>query len=263
MLDRFDIFDAHLHIIDDRFPLTPNRGYLPDAFTADDYLRQTDDLCVCGGAVVSGSFQAFDQTYLIDALQRLGPSFVGVSQIPATAADEQIIQLHEAGVRALRFNLRRGASEQIKPLAVMAHRVHALCGWHVELYIDSSELSGLYALLAELPAASIDHLGLSRSGLHTLQRLVERGVRVKASGFGRVDFAVTPAIRDLYAANPKALMFGTDLPATRSPRRFHVDDIRLIIDALGNQAAQEVLSHNAIEFYNLHKAADGRLRRTT
>jgi predicted TIM-barrel fold metal-dependent hydrolase len=27
------IFDAHLHIIDPRFPLIPNQGYLPDHFT--------------------------------------------------------------------------------------------------------------------------------------------------------------------------------------------------------------------------------------
>ena len=35
-----------------------------------------------GGAVVSGSFQGFDQSYLLDALDQLGPSFVGVTQLP-------------------------------------------------------------------------------------------------------------------------------------------------------------------------------------
>ena len=71
------IFDAHLHIIDPRFPLVPNKDYLPDPFTVEDYLRRTEALNVAGGAVVSGSFQAFDQSYLLDALDRLGPSFVG------------------------------------------------------------------------------------------------------------------------------------------------------------------------------------------
>jgi predicted TIM-barrel fold metal-dependent hydrolase len=32
------VFDAHLHIIDPRFPLVPNKGYLPPAFTVADYL---------------------------------------------------------------------------------------------------------------------------------------------------------------------------------------------------------------------------------
>ena len=39
-------------------------------------------LDVAGGAVVSGSFQAYDQTYLVDALQRLGDGFVGVAKVP-------------------------------------------------------------------------------------------------------------------------------------------------------------------------------------
>ena len=31
------VFDTHLHIVDPRFPLVPNQGYLPDPFTVDDY----------------------------------------------------------------------------------------------------------------------------------------------------------------------------------------------------------------------------------
>ena len=73
------VFDTHLHIVDPRFPLVPNQGYLPDPFTVDDYRAR---FTAAGGAVVSGSFQAYDQTYLIDALQRLGPTFVGVAQVP-------------------------------------------------------------------------------------------------------------------------------------------------------------------------------------
>ena len=78
------VFDAHLHILDMRFPLIPNKGYLPDPFTVRDYLNRTKDLEILGGAVVSGSFQGFDQSYLIDALKRLGQHFVGVTQLPPT-----------------------------------------------------------------------------------------------------------------------------------------------------------------------------------
>ena len=31
------VFDAHLHVIDPRFPLVANQGYVPDPFTVDDY----------------------------------------------------------------------------------------------------------------------------------------------------------------------------------------------------------------------------------
>jgi predicted TIM-barrel fold metal-dependent hydrolase len=125
----------------------------------------------------------------------------------------------------------------------------------VELYVDSRELTGLYAILAALPAVSIDHLGLSAEGFGTLLRLAERGVRVKATGFGRVDFGVRPALQQLFAANPEALMFGTDLPSTRAPRPYADEDCLLVVEALGNVDAGKVLYDNAVRFY--HPTASG------
>jgi predicted TIM-barrel fold metal-dependent hydrolase len=160
MIDaRPPVFDAHLHIIDPRFPLTANHGYLPSPFTAEDYLRRTEHLNVAGGAVVSGSFQGFDQTYLLDALARLGPGFVGVTQLPATATDEQILSLTAAGVRAVRVNLRRGGRETLEHLDTLAHRVHEVAGWHTELYLDIADLADLEPTLAALPRISIGQRG--------------------------------------------------------------------------------------------------------
>lgn len=250
-LKRFPLFDSHFHIIDRRFPLTPNNGYLPDDLTCVEYLTRTSCYDLRGGAVVSGSFQAFDQGYLLDALMTMGPGFVGVTQLPATASDTEILQLDRAGVRAVRFNLKRGGSEEAGHLDAMAHRVYEVAGWHVELYVDSRELEGLFKTLVTLPAVSIDHLGLAQEGFKTVLKLAERGVRVKATGFGRVDFDVAAAIRQLYAANPQALMFGTDLPSTRAPRPYVDDDFLLVADMLGEQAAQAVFYDNAVKFYRI------------
>jgi len=245
----FAVFDAHLHIVDRRFPLVANNGFVPDPFSVQDYLRRMAAYRLTGGAVVSGSFQAFDQTYLLAALTRLGERFVGVTQLPADVSDRTVLDLDAAGVRAVRFNLRRGGSEDARHLDRMARRVHALAGWHIELYVDASELPALEPMLAELPAVSVDHLGLSAAGLPTLLRLAERGVRVKATGFGRVDFDVANALRHIHAVNPHALMFGTDLPSTRAPRAYADSDFDLIADVLGAEAAHDVLYRNAIDFY--------------
>jgi hypothetical protein len=115
--------------------------------------------------------------------------------------------------------------------------------------VDSLELEGLYNTLAALPSVSIDHLGLSGGGFKTLLRLVERGVHVKATGFGRVDFAVPRALKEIYAANPGALMFGTDLPSTRAPRPFFDEDTALVIETLGEIGAGRVLYENAVTLY--------------
>lgn len=249
MIHKFQLFDSHFHIIDKEFSLIPNNGYIPEEFTCKDYLEKVEGYDLCGGAIVSGSFQAFDQRYLIDALETLGPSFVGVTQLPVTVSDDEIIQLNESGIRAVRFNLKRGGSEEIAHLSSIAKRVHEIANWHVELYVDSNELPDLYETLIECPSVSIDHLGLSKSGLKTLLKLVEKGVRVKATGFGRVDFDVKTALKELYSANPNALMFGTDLPSTRSPKPYSDNDYLLVLDTFDSEAANKVLSSNAIEFY--------------
>jgi predicted TIM-barrel fold metal-dependent hydrolase len=248
-LNNFQLFDAHLHIVDPRFPLIANQGYLPAPFTIADYRARTAAYNLVGGAVVSGSFQAFDQSYLRAALTELGPGFVGVTQLSAEVSDAEIRDLHAAGVRAVRFNLKRGGSAEIDDLEAMAQRVHALAGWHVELYADARHLGELVPLLISLPAVGIDHLGLSLAGLPTLLQLVEAGVRVKATGFGRVDFPVAEALQQLCAVNPDALLFGTDLPSTRAARPYADDDFLLVIDTLGEELARKVLYDNARKFY--------------
>ena len=249
MAKEIELFDSHLHIIDPRFPLVPNNGYLPEAFTHEDYLKRLSNYKLAGGAIVSGSFQAFDQSYLLSALQVLGPTFVGVTQLPYHTSDHEIIELHSAGVRALRFNLYRGGSESLEYMASMANRVHELVGWHIELYLDSTELEQLSATLVQLPAISIDHLGMQKAGLPHVLKLAEKGAKIKATGFGRVDFDASQAIVSLYKANPDALMFGTDLPSTRAPMPFQDGDIDMVLDILGDEAAAKVLKKNAIEFY--------------
>lgn len=249
-------FDCHFHIIDKNFPVVSNQGFMPDAFTSEDYLARVKDIDLVGGAVVSGSFQELDQTYLFHALKVLGPTFVGVTQVPQTISDQELKELNDAGVRAVRFNVKRGGSEDIRHLENFARRVHELVNWHTELYIDSTDLAPLFDTLVGLPKISVDHIGLSKAGFPTLLKLAEKGVRVKATGFGRVNFDVAPALKDLDAANPKALMFGTDLPSTRAPRPYLDTDYDLVVSALGEEKAANVFYKNAVEFYRPKKSAE-------
>lgn len=255
-MTEYPFFDAHFHVIDPRFPLVPNRGFLPDRYTVNDYRERLADYDLRGGAVISASFQAFDQDYLVDALARLGPGFVGVTQLPASVSDEELDELDGIGVRAVRFNVKRGGSERLDQLEPMARRIHERLGWHVELYADAAELAEWFDILVALPAVAIDHLGLSAAGLPTLLALAERGVRVKASGFGRADFDVASALRDLHAANPEALMFGTDLPSTRAARPYSDRHVDLLVEALGETAARRVLYSNAMAFYRMPGGQD-------
>ena len=244
------LFDAHLHIIDPRFPLSANQGYLPPAFNVADYLDLVRPLGVAGGAVVSGSFQGFDLDYLEDALARLGPGFVGVAQLPLDTQAPEIRRLDALGVRAVRFNLRRGVQDDLPDMLALAQRAHEAAGWHAEIYRDATEIPRLRGWLSELPAVCIDHLGLSHAGYVHLLGLLECGAWVKASGFGRIDFPVADALVELCRANPNRVLWGSDLPGTRAPRPFDPRDLDLIADALADPAlTARVLLGNAIDLY--------------
>ncbi|MDP9496930.1 MAG: amidohydrolase family protein [Actinomycetota bacterium] len=243
------LFDAHLHVVDPRFPLA-GQGYRPPDFPVEAYRRRTAALRVVGGAVVAGSFQSFDQTYLLDALQRLGPGFAGVTQLPATVPDEEVLALDAAGVRAVRFTLVRGGSAGVENLAALSRRVHELAGWHTELYVDARDLPDLASALAGLPVC-VDHLGLSRAGLPALLALVERGARVKATGFSRGDLDVPAALRQIARTDPGALVVGTDLPSTRAPRPFADSDLDLVLDTLGAELGAAAFLDNALALYRM------------
>lgn len=196
------IFDAHFHIIDFDYPVIENQGYTPPSYVTEDYLTETADL---NEAIVSGSFQGFDQEYLLKALKQMGTAFCGVIQLPYTVTDEEILKLHTNGVRALRFNIKRGGSEDLSKFDYFARRVYDLAGWHSELYIDAIQLPEIAAIIEKLPAISIDHLGLSEEGLPHLLRLVDKGIHVKATGFGRVELNIENALKSIYKVNPDAL----------------------------------------------------------
>ena len=179
----------------------------------------------------------------------MGPAYCGVTQLPFTVTDDEILNLNEKGVKALRFNSKRGGSEDLSKLDYLARRVYDLVGWYSEIYMDAKDLPEIASTIEKLPAVSIDHLGLSEEGLPHLLKLVDKGLRVKATGFGRVELHVERALKSIFETNPDVLMFGTDLPSTRAKRPFDYSDIELIQQLFDEQDADKILYSNALKWY--------------
>lgn len=246
------LFDSHCHIIDHRFPIIPNQGYTPPNFPLEDYLAQAKPLGVVAGAVVSGSFQGNDQTYLVDTLGRLGRSWVGVTQIPSDYPDAEIAKLATVGVRAVRFNILRGRIEDIDEIVALATRCHAVAKWHAEIYVDAAALKPHVARLVKLPQICIDHLGMSEDGVPVLLDLVAAGCKVKATGFGRTKVDIPRTLERIAQKDPSALVFGTDIPSTRAQRPFLPSDIDLIEKVLGADMARKVFWDNPLALYRVN-----------
>jgi predicted TIM-barrel fold metal-dependent hydrolase len=91
---------------------------------------------------------------------------------------------------------------------------------------------------------------MTQTGFSALLHLVESGIKVKASGFGRVDLNIVKALKSIANVNPSALIFGTDLPGIRARRSFETQDINLILNTLGEKLTKQILYSNAIAWYN-------------
>jgi predicted TIM-barrel fold metal-dependent hydrolase len=245
------LFDSHLHIIDHRFLIIPNQGYTPPHHALADYQVQAKPLGVVAGAVVSGSFQGYDQTYLIDALAQLGPGWAGVTQIPKDTPDAEIARLGTLGVRAVRFNILRGLTDNVDEIVALATRCHAVAGWHCELYVDAAALKPHVARLSKLPQVAIDHLGMTEAGVPVLLELVAAGCKVKATGFGRTKVDIPKTLERIAWQDPGALVFGTDLPSTRAERPFLASDIDLIEKVLGPESSRRAFWDNALALYRV------------
>ena len=245
------IFDSHFHIIDHQFPLQANHDFTPNEFLVKDYLHAMQHQNIIGGAIVSGSFQGADYSYIEPALNKLGSTFVAIIQAHSNLHAETITKLNTLGIRGIRFNLVRGNDFSVDEIRNLASKVYEVADWHCEFYIDKRQLQNLHNTLSTLPAVSIDHLGLSHASFDQLALLIDSGARVKASGFGRVEFDVVTALQKIHRINPNALMFGSDLPGTRARRKFSLQDIELIENSFTANDVKKILYKNALEFYRI------------
>ncbi len=243
------IFDAHCHIIDKRYPIIENQGYTPPSFTLAEYRAQTEPLGITSGAIVSGSFHGNDQSYLRALLPQMGPRWVGITQVSPNVSDEEIASLASIQVRGLRFNIFRGRIDSVDDIVALANRAYTVGQWHAEIYADAAALKPHVAKLSKLPQIVIDHMGMTEQGLPVILDLVDSGAKIKVTGFGRVNMNVPKALELISARNPNALMFGTDLPSTRAKRPFEAADIQLVRNVLGPTLSERALWSNAIGLY--------------
>jgi len=250
------IFDAHFHIIDNKYHLQENNGYLPDLFTYQDYKNRTKNLFIDsqGGAIISGSFQGNDLEYLevLNEFKKDGKKdFRAIINLPIETDDKTILDLNEKGVVGVRFNIFRGNSTNIDDIINFSKKIHHLCNWHVEIQIDPKNVSEIINKLLEIPRLSIDHIGLKKEAIDSLYILAKNNVKIKASGFGRLDFEPIPILKNIYEINPFSLMFGTDLPSTRVDKekifsRSHID---LMINNFSEEELKNIVYNNAYNWY--------------
>jgi 2-pyrone-4,6-dicarboxylate lactonase len=143
------------------FPYAPERKYTPcDAGKARLFALR-DHLGFARNVIVQATCHGADNRAMADACRSSGGRARGVATVRGGVTDAELAELHEAGVRGVRFNFvkRLVDSTPREELAEIAARVARL-GWHVVIYFEAPDLPGLVDFLAALPTTVVvDHMG--------------------------------------------------------------------------------------------------------
>ncbi len=258
--------DAHLHILDGRFPMP---GKVPPAGMGMAGYRQLQArIGTLRAVIVQAKYYGTDNSCLLDAISQLGASGRGIAVVHPDVTDDELQRLHDGGVRGLRFSVWNTADTvttiaMIEPLAA---RIASL-GWHAQLHMSGDQIVEQAALIARLPCTVvIDHMGrlpprqgTSHPAFAVIRDLLDAGrTWVKLSGaylntaIGPPDYPdATGIAQALVAIAPGRLVWGSDWPHVTEAAK--PDDARLL-DLLavwaGNASARDrILVDNPAELY--------------
>ena len=127
--------DCHIHIYEPGYALAPTATFVPPPGPVKAYQQVQQALGLSRVIVVQPTGYGFDNTCTVDALKKLGDQARGIAVVQPDISDEALQQLHQAGMRGVRFMMLPGGTlgwEQLEPLAA---RIRPL-GWHINFQME-------------------------------------------------------------------------------------------------------------------------------
>ena len=258
--------DAHCHVFGpgDLFPYAPERKYTPCDASADELFALRDHLGFDRNVIVQATCHSADNSALMDACRRAGQKARGVATVRADITDEELQELHAAGIRGIRFNFVKRLVD-ITPedeLLAIANRIAPL-GWHVVIYFEAPDLPDLWEFFSTIPTQLVvDHMGrpdVSKpvdnaefalfmrfmqenpnvwSKVSCPERLSNSGPRALA-GEQSAYQDVVPFARKVVDTFPDRVLWGTDWPHPNL--KDHMPDDGLLVDFIPQIAVTEDL----------------------
>lgn len=155
--------DAHCHVFGpgDEFPYAPERKYTPCDASKDRLFALRDHLGFTRNVIVQATCHGADNRALADALRASKGMARGVATVRPDVSDEELRELHEAGVRGVRFNFVKRLVDAAprQDLLDVVERIAPL-GWHVVVYFEAPDLPGLRDFFLSIPVPLVvDHMG--------------------------------------------------------------------------------------------------------
>ena len=155
--------DAHCHVFGPgaEFPYAPERKYTPCDASKAQLFALRDHLGFDKNVIVQATCHGSDNSAMVDALQHSQGRARGIATVKRDVTDQVLQEMHDAGVRGVRFNfVKRLVDFTPKDeLMEVAHRIKAW-GWHVVIYFEAVDLPELWDFFSSLPTSVVvDHMG--------------------------------------------------------------------------------------------------------
>jgi len=227
-----DSVDAHCHVFGPAavFPYAPQRKYTPCDAPKEKLFALRDFLGFERNVIVQATCHGNDNAALVDALRSAAGLARGVASVAPDISMDELAELHEAGVRGVRFNFVKRLVDAT-PREVffkIADKIAAL-GWHIVVYFEAQDLEGLTPFLKQLPTVIVvDHMGrpdIAKGVQHPdFQRFIDLMAEnsniwskvscpERLSVSGPPEYAdVAPFARTLVDRFPDRVLWGTDWP---------------------------------------------------
>jgi len=256
--------DAHCHVFGpgDVFPYAPERKYTPTDATKEQLFALRDFLGFDRSVIVQATCHGADNRALADALITSGERARGVATIRPGVARSELAELHEAGVRGIRFNfVKRLVDPKPDDYYLGLADLVAEFGWHIVVYFEAPDLAERWNLFTSLPTAVVvDHMGrpdvtqpLDSEGFRLFQRFLAEHENVwsKVGGAERLsvtgppDYSdVVPFARHLVETFPDRVLWGTDWPHPNM--KSHMPDDGALVDLIPRIAPTEDLQRRLL-----------------
>lgn len=155
--------DTHCHVFGPghKFPFAPERKYTPCDASKEQLFALRDHLGFDKNVIVGASCHGTDNRALVDALIHSQGKARGIATVGRNITAAELNDLHEAGVRGVRFNfIKRLVDFTPKDeLMEVAARIAPL-GWHIVVYFEAVDLPELWDFFTQLPTiVVVDHMG--------------------------------------------------------------------------------------------------------
>ena len=263
--------DSHCHVFGPAatFPFAASSTYEPVDAGCETLFQRHRFLGIDRAVIVQASCHGSNNDAMIDALKQGGEQYRGVAVVDKDVTPADLVMMHEAGVRGVRFNFvkRLGSAKPLNHYREILRKIEPL-GWHIIVYFDAEDLVDLKPFFETIDVpVVVDHMGrvpveegIDSRAFELLHDLLTRNEKywVKVSCAERLSRTGPPysdvdiIARTLMDAVTDRVLWGTDWPHPNM--KSHMPDDGQLVDRIlqiadSSKLRQKILIDNPTRLY--------------